>query len=79
MFTITCTINGQTIDINNSSAIDRAILSGVIDKATDVVRAKLTEEEQSKITIAVKGTSLDHLTLNVSGPDEIIAKIKAAL
>jgi hypothetical protein len=79
MLNVTCEINGKKIDISDSSAIDQAILQGVIGKATDVVKAKLTEEEQNKITITVKGDSLDDLSLNVSGPEEVIAKLKSAL
>jgi hypothetical protein len=56
--------------------MDEVILEGVIAKATDAIKAKLTEEEQSQIRITVKGASLDDLSLNISGPDIVLAKLK---
>lgn len=56
--------------------IDEGILLEVIAKATDAVKAKLTEEEQNQIRITVKGDSLDDLSLNISGPDIVLAKLK---
>ena len=66
MLKVTCEINGQEIDISDCNAIDQAILQGIIGKATDAVKAKLTEDEQCKIAITVKGDSLDDLALSVS-------------
>lgn len=56
--------------------IDEGILEEVIAKATDAIKAKLTEEEQSQIRITVKGGNLDDLSLNISGPDIVVAKLK---
>jgi hypothetical protein len=78
MFNITCKINGQEIDTNDPKAINKMILADIISRASGDIKAKLTEDEQKKITINVIGDSLDDLSLNVSGPDEVIAKLKAA-
>lgn len=67
MIKITCELTGL---------IDEGILEEVIAKATDAIKAKLTEEEQSQIRITVKGGSLDDLSLNISGPDIVVAKLK---
>ena len=79
MLNITYTINGRRIDPQNSNAIEKAILEGVVEKAIGVVKSKLTPDEADKITIAVKGDSLDKLSLNARGPGEIVDKLKKAL
>ena len=79
MLKVTCEINGQKIDINDTAAIDKAIMAAGADRAIKIVKSKLTEEEQGKITITVKGNSTSDLSLNVKGPDEILAKLKAAI
>ena len=56
--------------------IDEGILEEVIAKATDSMKGKLTEEEQRQIRVTVKGSSLDDLSLNISGPDILVAKLK---
>ena len=56
--------------------MDDVILEGIVAKATDAIKAKLTEAEQSQIKITVKGESFDDLSLSISGPDIILAKLK---
>ena len=79
MLKVTVTINGQQIDINDTAAIDKAMMSAGVDRAIKVVKSKLTEEEQGKITINVIGSSTKDLALNVKGPDVILAKLKTAI
>ena len=56
--------------------MDSGILEGVIAKATESIKSKLAEEEQSQIRIIVKGDSLDNLSLDIKGPDIVLAKLK---
>ena len=60
MLNITYTINGNRIDPQNGNAIEQAIFEGVVAKAIRAVKSELTPDD-GKITIAVKGDSLDKL------------------
>ena len=59
-----------------TGTMDVGILEDVIAKATESMKSKLTEEEQSQIRIIVKGDSLDDLSLDIKGPDIVLAKLK---
>lgn len=45
-------------------------------KGIEVVTSTLSHEELDQIEIQVNGDSLDDLSLNIKGPEEIIAKIE---
>jgi hypothetical protein len=79
MINITYTINGKTINPQDSSAVERAIFEGVVEKAITVVKSKLLPDEVSKLTINVVGDSLEKLSLNIKGPDDILAKLRGKL
>jgi len=79
MINVTCEINGQKVNIKNRNAIEQAIINAAVSKGVDVVKSKLSAHEASQVTITVKGKSLDDLSLNISGPEEILEKIKSAL
>ena len=59
-----------------TGTMDVGILEGVIAKVTESIKSKLTEEEQGQIRIVVKGDSLDDLSLDIKGPDIVLAKLK---
>lgn len=59
-----------------TGTMDVGILEGVVAKATEAIKAKLTDEEESQIRIIVKGDSLDDLSLDIKGPDFVLAKLK---
>jgi len=79
MLNISCEINGQKIDLRNRNVIEQTIINAVAEKGIEAVRSVLSQEEISKITITINGKSVDDLSLNISGPDEIIDKIKSSL
>ena len=80
MLKITYEVNGKKIDPKNfSSEMEQAILPAVAEKATEVVKSKLSVEEVAQITIVIQGSSLDDLSMNVRGPEEIIKKLTDAL
>jgi len=59
--------------------MEGAILNQVAEHAVKVIRSKLTPEEQDRVSIKIEGENLKSLSLNLSGPEEILAKVKAAL
>ena len=75
MLNIKYEITGQDM----TSAANNTIMEALAGKAIESVKAKLTDEELSQITITVKGDSMDDLHLSVAGPEEIRAKLNAAL
>jgi len=80
MLKITYEVNGKKIDPNNfGSEMEKAILPAVAEKATEVVKSKLSEEEIAQITIEIQGTSLNDLSMNLRGPEAIIKKLTDAL
>ncbi|MCG9745807.1 hypothetical protein [Shewanella sp. Isolate8] len=77
---IKMTINGKPATSSNiKTEFDKMILEGVIEITKNAATSILTLEEQSQITIDVEGNSLDNLSLKVSGPDELVDKVSAAL
>lgn len=80
MINISFEINGKRITPDQvGDALEAAMLKGVAEKATEVVKSKLSPEEQSQISIEIVGTSLEDLSLHATGPQEILDKIKAGL
>lgn len=79
MINVTCEIGGKKIDISDKVAIKNAMFQAVVDRAIGVATQVLTPEETAQITIKVVGDSLDDVSLNINGPEEIVDKIKAAL
>jgi hypothetical protein len=59
--------------------MEGAILNQVAEHAVKVIRSKLTPEEQDRVSIKIEGENLKSLSLNLSGPEEILAKVKADL
>jgi hypothetical protein len=73
-------LNGRRVRPDQiGDAMEAAILKGVGEKAAEHVRSKLTPAEQRQVTVKVVGDSLDDLSIKISGPDEIVAKLKTAL
>ena len=63
----------------DADGIEKAILDSVIEKVTEDVMAKLTQEEANKISVVVIGSDLNNLSLNFKGPEEIVSKIEDEL
>jgi hypothetical protein len=49
------------------------------DLARERVAAVIGRENLSKVTLTFSGADLEHLTMNVEGPDELKARIEEAL
>jgi iron uptake system EfeUOB component EfeO/EfeM len=76
MFDIKMTINGKPL---SETSFEEEIFKGVVETAKEGIASAITAEEASKITIDAVGTDLEDLSLNINGPEEIVAKIQEAL
>lgn len=80
MIKITFEVGGKQVDPHRiGDSIQAAVLRQVAEHVTNVVRSKLSFEEQSQVSIKVTGRDLKSLSLRASGPEEVIAKIQASL
>jgi hypothetical protein len=80
MFKISFQLNGRTVTPTSfGNSMEGAILNQVAEHAVKVIRSKLTPEEQDRVSIKIEGENLKSLSLNLSGPEEILAKVKADL
>lgn len=73
---VTITLDAEKIALEH---IRDSLLQAIEQKAIEVVRSKLTEEEQSKITIRITDRSSEKMSLEVEGPQEVLDKLKCAL
>lgn len=74
------TINGKPMTENNiKNELDKAVFEAAVEGVKESVSAVISAEEASQIKIDVKGSDINNLSLNINGPDEIVAKIEKAL
>ncbi|HDI3235454.1 TPA: hypothetical protein PMB67_003490 [Vibrio cholerae] len=80
MFEFKMTINGKPMtEANIQSELEKAMLETVVEGIKETVESSVSKDEASQIKIDVIGTDIENLSLKISGPDEIVAKIEAAL
>ncbi|EGR0214176.1 hypothetical protein LEZ42_004460 [Vibrio parahaemolyticus] len=80
MFEVKMTINGKPMtEANIQSELEKAMLEAVVEGIKETVESTVSKDEASQVTIDVIGTDIEDLSLEISGPDEIVAKIEAAL
>lgn len=80
MIKITVEINGRPVSSASfKDAFEAAAIEGIRQKMQDSLERGLTHDELSKLTVKLVGTSLSSLSLNLSGPDEILKKAKTAV
>ncbi|EGQ7800893.1 hypothetical protein P6A00_004617 [Vibrio parahaemolyticus] len=80
MFEVKMTINGKPMtEANIQSELEKAMLEAVVEGIKETVESVVSKDESTQITIDVIGTDIEDLSLKISGPDEIVAKIEAAL
>ncbi|HHC6787007.1 TPA: hypothetical protein ACN38F_002236 [Vibrio parahaemolyticus] len=80
MFEVKMTINGKPMtEANIQSELEKVMLEAVVEGIKETVESVVSKDEASQIKIDVIGTNIEDLSLNVSGPDEVVAKIEAAL
>ena len=77
---VTMTINGKPYsEANLKNEIERMMMEAVISDVKEKISSAITPHEAQQITIDVQGHDLGRLSLSVSGPDEIVAKVRAVL
>ncbi|PML91942.1 hypothetical protein [Vibrio breoganii] len=80
MFEVKMTINGKPMtEANIQNELEKAMLEAVIEGIKETVESAVSKDEALQIKIDVIGTDIETLSLNISGPDEIVAKVEAAL
>ncbi len=74
------TINGKPMTESNiRESIEQAVFKSAVAQMKDKIETVITPEEAAKITIDVQGNDIKSLKLNITGPEEIVSKIKKAL
>lgn len=80
MFEVKMTINGKPMtEANIQSELEKAMLEAIVQGIEETVESVVSNNEASQITVNVIGTDIEDLSLNITGPDEIVAKVEAAL
>jgi len=80
MFEIKMTVNGKPVsEASFRDELEKMVFNGVVESATNAVKCTLNSDESSQITINVVGTDIEKLSLDIQGPEEIVAKVKQAL
>lgn len=80
MFELKMTINGKPMtEANIQNELEKAMLEAVVEGIKETVESAVSKGESAKITIDVIGADIEDLSLKISGPDEIVAKIEASL
>ncbi|TMO35969.1 hypothetical protein CWC26_16935 [Pseudoalteromonas sp. S4488] len=80
MFEVKMTINGKPMtEANIQSELEKAMLEAIVQGIEETVQSVVSNDEASQITVNVIGTDIEDLSLNITGPDEIVAKVEAAL
>ncbi|WP_264499783.1 hypothetical protein [Luteolibacter flavescens] len=73
-------VNGKKVGSEGLvDAWKEAARKGIEENMEARLRSALTPEEYSKLTWSIEGENLDELTLNLSGPDEIVSKAEEAV
>lgn len=77
MADISIRINGESVkDEGTKKDMNTAMFMILVENLREKVSNVITAEEAAKILIDVSGTCLGDLTLRITGPSEIVKKIK---
>ncbi|KKK55019.1 hypothetical protein LCGC14_3078800 [marine sediment metagenome] len=57
------------------SELEKAMLEAIVKGIKETVESVVSNDEASQITVNV----IEDLSLNITGPDEIVAEVEAAL
>jgi hypothetical protein len=76
---IEITFEGKPFD---PESFKDALMRGIIEKAIESVKARVSSvlsiDEQNQIRMNISKTEGEKITINFSGPEEIVSKITAA-
>jgi hypothetical protein len=80
MFNIKMTINGKPMTQTNiKDTIEQAAFNAAVQGMKEKITNTITASEASQIKIDVQGNDIHNLKLNISGPENIVAKINKAM
>jgi hypothetical protein len=80
MMDISFEINGRRVNPNQmGNALEQALLSSIKDEVTRKVRSICDPVTGERPKIKVKGRSLDNLSFEISGSEDLVAHVRKAL
>ena len=80
MFNVKVTINGKpATQANIRNELEKTMLEAAIEAVQTAIRTALTPSEAQQITVDFQGRGLDNLSAKIGGPDDLVAKVNAAL
>ena len=80
MIDISFEINGRRVNPNHmGNALEQALLSSIKDEVTRKVRSIRDPVTGERPKIKVKGRSLDNLSFEISGSEDLVARVRKAL
>lgn len=80
MIDISFEINGRKVNPNQmGNALEQALLSSIKDEVTQKVRSIRDPKTGERPTIKVKGRSIDSLSFEISGSEDLVGRVRKAL
>jgi hypothetical protein len=80
MIDISFEINGRKVNPNQmGNALEQALLSSIKDEVTQKVRSIRDPKTGERPKIKVKGRSIDSLSFEISGSEDLVARVRKAL
>ena len=80
MIDISFEINGRKVNPNQmGNALEKALLSSIKDEVTQKVRSIRDPKTGERPKIKVKGRSIDSLSFEISGSEDLVARVRKAL
>ena len=80
MIDISFEINGRKVNPNQmGNALEQALLSSIKDEVTKKVRSIRDPKTGERPKIKVKGRSIDKLSFEISGSEDLVARVRKAL
>ena len=80
MIDISFEINGRKGNPNQiGNALEQALLSSIKDEVTQKVRSIRDPKTGERPKIKVKGRSIDSLSFEISGSEDLVARVRKAL
>ena len=71
------TINGKSFSEKMfKDEIEKEMVRGLAEDIKKQILSVVTPEEEAQLTIEIVGEDLEHLSVNIDGPDEIVEKVK---
>lgn len=75
---VAITINGKpATEANIRNELEKAVFDAAVASVKEKIASVITPTEAQEITVDVKGSSVDNLSFEIKGPEEIVEKVMA--